>query len=158
MWYQFNFIPDYFYKFLFFLLTDVDNRISAYLKHIDLFIHRAYTLGRNLLVPQGESLKSDKRSFAKRRKELDLHLQKFHSLREAGKLKEAMEQYTKTVEFARESINQSLAILEKSISRIKSLTPHQQARIDEITKETSENLEGRDVLRDLLKDTIFNQK
>ncbi len=103
-------------------------------------------------------MKSDNRSFAKRRKELDRHLQKFHALREEGKLKEAMEQYTKTVEFARESISQSLAILEKSISRIKSLSPHQQARIDEITKETSENLEGRDVLRDMLKDTIFNQK
>ena len=88
---------------------------------------------------------------------LDQHLQKFHSLREEGKLKEAMEQYKKTVEYARESINQSMAILETSISRIKSLSPNQQARIKEITKETSENLEGRDVLRDLLKNTIFNQ-
>lgn len=103
-------------------------------------------------------MESDKRSFASRRKKLDLHLQKFHSLREKGKLKEAMEQYTKTVEYARESINQSLEILEKSISRIKSLTPQQQSRIEEITKETSENLEGRDVLRDLLKDTVFHQK
>ena len=100
----------------------------------------------------------DKHNFVNRRKILDQHLQKFHSLREEGKLKEAMEQYTKTVEYARESINQSMAILEKSISQIKSLSPNQQARIKEITKETSENLEGRDVLRDLLKNTIFNQE
>jgi len=102
-------------------------------------------------------LDSDKSTFANRRKKLDQLLQKFYSLREEGKLKEAMEQYTKTVEFARESINQSMAILEKSISRIKSLSPSQQARIKEITKETSDNLESRDVLRDLLKNTIFNQ-
>ena len=100
----------------------------------------------------------DKHNFVSRRKILDQHLQKFHSLREEGKLKEAMEQYKKTVEYARESINQSMAILEKSISQIKSLSPTQQARIKEITKETSENLEGRDVLRDLLKNTIFNQE
>ena len=111
-----------------------------------------------MLVLQGESLESDKRSFANRRKKLDQHLQKFHSLRKEGKLKEAMEQYRKTVEYARESINQSMTILEKSMSRIKSLSPNQQARIKEITKETSENLESRDVLRDLLKDTIFHQQ
>jgi len=102
-------------------------------------------------------LESDKRSFENRRKTLEQLLQKFYSLREEGKLKEAMEQYTKTVEYARESINQSMTILEKSISKIKSLSPNQQARIKEITKETSDNLEGRDVLRDLLKNTIFNQ-
>lgn len=102
-------------------------------------------------------MESDKRSFENRRKTLEQLLQTFYSLREEGKLKEAMEQYTKTVEYARESINQSMAILEKSISKIKSLSPNQQARIKEITKETSENLEGRDVLRDLLKNTIFNQ-
>lgn len=102
-------------------------------------------------------MESDKRSFENRKKKLEQLLERFYSLREEGKLKEAMEQYTKTVEYARESINQSMAILEKSISRIKSLSPNQQARIKEITKETSENLEGRDVLRDLLKNTIFNQ-
>lgn len=101
---------------------------------------------------------SNKRKFELRRKQLDQHLQKFHTLKEEGKLKEAMEQYTKTVEFARESIDQSLSILEKSISRIKSLNPDQQARIKEITKETSGDLEGRDVLRGLLKDTVFRQE
>lgn len=107
---------------------------------------------------QGEPLESDKQNFAHRRKRLNEYLQKFHSLKDEGKLKEAMEQYAKTVEYARESINQSLAILDKSISRVKSLKPDQQARIKEITEETSENLEGRDVLRDLLKDTVFYQQ
>ena len=102
-------------------------------------------------------MESDKNSLKNRRETLDQHLKKFQSLREEGKLKEAMEQYAKTVEYARESINQSMAILEKSISRIKSLSPDQQARIKEITKETSDNLEGRDVLRDLLKNTIFHK-
>ena len=105
----------------------------------------------------GELLDSNKKIFSHRRRRLDQHLQKFHTLREEGKLKEAMEQYTKTVAYARESINQSMAILQKSISRIKSLSPKQLARIKEITDETSENLEGRDILRDLLKNTIFYQ-
>ena len=111
-----------------------------------------------MLLPQGEPLESDKQNFAHRRKKLDQYLQIFHSLREEGKLKEATEQYAKTVEYARESINQSLAILEKSISKIKSLNPDQQARIKDITKDTTDNLEVRDVLRDLLKDTVFRQQ
>ena len=111
-----------------------------------------------MLLPLGELLDSNKKIFSHRRKRLDQHLQKFHTLREEGKLKEAMEQYTKTVEYARESINQSLSILEKSISRIKSLNPDQQARIKKITEETSEKFQDRDVLRDLLKDSIFRQQ
>ena len=95
--------------------------------------------------------------FADRRQKLDQHLQKFHSLRKEGKLEEAKEQYAKTVEYALESINQSLEILENSISRIKSLKPERQVRIKEITEKVSDNLEERDVLRDLLKDRIYRQ-
>lgn len=98
---------------------------------------------------------ADNKRISERKKILEDHLKKFHSLRKQGKFKEAMEQYSKTIEYARSSINHSLEVLNKSISKIKSLEPDQQARINKIVSETAERIGNRDIIKDLIKDSIF---
>ena len=98
---------------------------------------------------------ADNYGFEERKKTLEDHLEKFHTLRNQGKLKEAVEQYSKTIEYARNSINHSLELLNKSISMIKSLTPDQQARINKIAADTASRIGNRDIIKDLIKDSIF---
>ena len=98
---------------------------------------------------------ADNKRISERKKILEDHLEKFHSLRKQGKFKEAMEQYSKTIEYARSSINHPLEVLNKSISKIKSLEPDQQARINKIVSETAERIGNRDIIKDLIKDSIF---
>lgn len=93
--------------------------------------------------------------FDARQKALEEHLEKFNELRNQGKFKEAMEQYAKTIEYARESINLSLKVLDKSVSKIVSLDPEKKARIKKISEKTSAQLNKRDILKDLLKDNTF---
>ena len=97
----------------------------------------------------------EKNRFSERKKILEDHLKKYHTLRKQGKLKEALEQYSKTIEYARNSINQSLEILDKSMSKIKSLDSDKQARINEIVVNTASRIGDRDIIKDLIKDSIF---
>lgn len=97
----------------------------------------------------------EREKFDARRKALEAHLEKFNELRNQGKLKEAMQQYAKTIEYARESINLSLKVLDKSVLKIVSLDPEKKARIKKISEKTSAQLNKRDVLKDLLKDNTF---
>lgn len=94
-------------------------------------------------------------TFDARQKALEAHLEKFNELQNQGKFKEAMEQYAKTIEYARESINLSLKVLDKSVSKIVSLDSEKKARIKEISDKTSAQLNERDILKDLLKDSTF---
>ena len=100
-------------------------------------------------------MSSEKEKFDAQRKALEAHLEKFNELRNQGKFREAMEQYAKTIEYARESINLSLKVLDKSISKIVSLNPENKARIKKISENTSDQLNKRDILKDLLKDYAF---
>lgn len=93
--------------------------------------------------------------FDARQKALEAHLEKFNELRNQGKFEEAMEQYAKTIEYARESINLSLKVLNKSVPKIVSLDSEKKARIKEISDKTSAQLNERDILKDLLKDNTF---
>ena len=93
--------------------------------------------------------------FDARQKALEAHLEKFIELRNQGKFKEAMEQYAKTIEYARESINLSLKVLDKFVSKIVSLDPEKKAQIKKISETTSAQLNKRDILKDLLKDNTF---
>ena len=100
-------------------------------------------------------MSSEKEKFDARRKILEAHLEKFNELRNQGKIKEAMEQYAKTIEYARKSINLSLKVLDNSVSKIASLDPEKIARIKNISENTSAQLNKRDILKDLLKDNTF---
>ena len=100
-------------------------------------------------------MSSEKEKFDARRKILEAHLEKFNELRNQGKIKEAMEQYAKTIEYARKSINLSLKVLDNSVSKIASLDSEKIARIKKISENTSAQLNKRDILKDLLKDSNF---
>ena len=100
-------------------------------------------------------MSSEKEKFDARRKILEAQLEKFNELRNQGKIKEAMEQYAKTIEYARKSINLSLKVLDNSVSKIASLDSEKIARIKKISENTSAQLNKRDILKDLLKDSNF---
>ena len=100
-------------------------------------------------------MSSESEKFDARQKTLEAHLEKFNELQNQGKCKEAMEQYAKTIEYARESINLSLKVLDKSVSKIVSLDSEKKSRIKEISDKTSAQLNERDILKDLLKDSTF---
>lgn len=122
---------------------------------VDLEQLKLYYSCSNNYTAEDIGLGTDNDRFSERKKILEDHLKKYHTLRKQGKIKEAMEQYSKTIEYARNSITQSLEVLDKSMSKIKSLDPTKQARINEIASDTASLIGNRNIIKDLIKDSIF---